>query len=547
MAEVLFPNTTKNPEFFEKKYPVRNLNSNQEVTRFAPSPTGYLHIGNFFSAFLGYHIAKSTNGVFYFRLEDTDSKREIKNAGDIAISVLNDYNITYDEGLFSGGVQKGEYGPYVQSKRVEIYKCYAKYLVSIGRAYPCFCDKNIDKNEIILKRETQLAEFNDIEEHDVCRNLTLKQIEENLKNKKAFAIRLKSLNKSNQKIIIEDVLKGKREVGANCKDVVLLKNDGIPPYAFAHAVDDHLMRTTLVIRGEEWFQSAPVHVEIFEALGFEKVKYAHTPVICKFGENGNKRKISKRLDAEADMRYYTAEGYPKTALLEYLMTLANANFEEWRLNYPNNEYTDFKFSIEKVSTSNPMFDFAKLNDISKNVIAKMSAEKVYNELLTWAEKFDVQFLDILKSDKNFIVDMLNIERENEKPRKDIYNWRMIKEYYYFMFNNFSYKEINFLKYESLTQKFICEIFYEYVDNFKDVVDKTTWFNEIKNMANKHNFCIDNKLFKQNPQNYKGNLSDYCAILRLCITGKNNSPDLYSICKVLGKNKLKEKANVLFLS
>lgn len=539
IANLLFPNINKTPEYYINKYGKRKLPNGAEVTRIAPSPTGYFHIGSLYGAIIDKMTADKSKGVFYFRLEDTDQKREIENAGNIAIDALRYYEVAPQEGFMGDNVPEvGEYGPYVQSKRGEIYQAFAKHLVSIGRAYPCFCDKAEDKAEILERREKELEEGT-IVEHDACRNLTDEEIENNLRQGKPFAIRLLSLGDPNKTIHIKDEIKGERDIRENGKDIVILKSNGIPPYSLAHLVDDTLMGTTTVVRGEEWYQSLASHLELFDAFGYKRVKYAHTPVICKL-DNGNKRKISKRKDVEADSRVFRIMGYPKEALVEYLISLANSDFEEWRTANPTLHYTEFPFNINKIGSNNPIFDNAKLNDISKNIIARYSAEKVYADVLDWAKEYNPIFAEILEKDPENAIKVFAIDRGGEKPRKDIAKWEDVFEYYNYMFKDYSDLKIDFTQFD-VDLLTIQKIVDDYVSTFDCNADKDTWFSNVKTLAEKYNFCTDNKIYKQNPALFRGNTATFCTIIRVAITGKTNTPDLYSICKVLGRRRLADIA------
>ena len=538
IAEILFPHIDKTPEYYFNLYKDRNLKEGAEVTRTAPSPTGYYHIGGLYGAIIDKFLADTTGGIFYLRLEDTDQKREISEAGQIAYDALKYFEVDPQEGYRGSLSEIGEYGPYVQSKRSEIYQTFAKYLVSIGRAFPCFCNKAEDKSEILERREKELEEGS-LVEHDACRDLTLEEITKNISEGKPFAIRLLSKGDPNKSIKIKDEIKGEREIRENGKDIVILKSNGIPPYSLAHLVDDTLMKTTTVVRGEEWYQSLASHIELFEAFGLKHPKYAHTPVICKL-DDGNKRKISKRKDMEADSRSFRIMGYPKEAVVEYLITLANSDFEEWRAQNPELHYKNFPFSISKVGSNNPIFDFAKLNDISKNFIAKLTAEEVYNRVLEWAKEYNVDFANILENDKDFAIKVFDIERGGVKPRKDIAKWEEVFEYFDYMFKDYSQLSIDFTQF-GIDELLARDIITDYVNTFDFEADKDTWFANIKLLANKYNFCTDNKLYKQDPTKYLGNTATFCNIIRVAITGKTNTPDLYSICLCLGKRKLKNIA------
>lgn len=565
IADLLYPNVTKTAAYWEEKYPQRNLPEGTEITRFAPSPTGYMHIGHFFGANLDYFIAKTTpNGQFLFRLEDTDKKREIAGSDVVALKTLAYYGIVPDEGFTIDRTNNGAYGPYRQSDRSEIYQTYAKQLVAEGKAFPCFCEKPEGKQEVLENREKQLSDEKQVVEKDPCRDLTLDEIEANLQAGKKFCIRLKSNGQEGDKVKVNDVVRGVREVGANCKDVVLIKDNGIPPYAFAHAVDDHLMRTTTVVRGEEWISTWPQHVEIFEALGFKPLKYIHTPVLCKIGENGNKRKISKSKDPEADMRFYIQSGLPKQAVTEYLLNIMNSNFEDWRAQNPVAPVTDFPFNAKKIGTSSPFFDIVKLEDVSKNIISKMTAEQVYDSTLDWAENYNYDFDEeskarlgenyvapvvspadfamFLKTNKDFAIKTFSIDRGGVKPRKDIAKWSEVPTYFNYMFGYFNPTQLSDYEFnfEKITPEIANEFLFDYLKVYASSDEKDVWFNKIKEVAERHGFATDNKLYKANPEAYVGNTADACTLIRLAITGRTNSPDLYSICAVLGDNLVKQK-------
>ena len=528
LADLLYPNA-KPIEYWLEKYPKRNLKRGAEVTRLAPSPTGYLHTGHAYSALINKLTAKKSDGVFYLRLEDTDQKRLIDNAGDIAYNMLVSYDLTPDEGYRGDELpQIGEYGDYIQSKRLNIYQSFAKYLVEKGKAFPCFCKKSEGLEDVEERRQKQLEETGAIEEHDPCRTLSYEEIEEKINNGEEFALKLKSCGNPEKTIKVVDLIKGEREIRENAKDIVLMKSNGIPPYAFAHAVDDSLMGTTIVVRGEEWYPSLSAHLELFKALGFKPPKYAHTPVICKLDENGNKRKLSKRKDPEADVRYFIEEGYPKIAVIEYLLNLLNSDFEIWRTNNPKLSYKEFPFSIEKIGSNNPMFDFIKLADISKNYISHLSADEVYAMLTEWARRYDVEFFKTLTENQDYSKAVLNIDRETPKPRKDIAKWNEVKNYFDYMFYGIKNYEL-----DGVDKKKVKEVINAYKDVYNEEDDKETWFARIKELAPKLGYATDNKAYKQNPENYKGNIADLCMYIRIALTGRKNSPDIYSIAQILG--------------
>ncbi|MEG1499704.1 MAG: glutamate--tRNA ligase family protein, partial [Clostridia bacterium] len=434
---------------------------------------------------------------------------------------------------------------YRQSERKELYLTFAKILVSEGKAFPCFCDAAENKEEIFERRENLLEENSELEEKDICRNLTFEEIEKNILAKKPFALRLKSSGKSGDRIKFVDEVRGERETDANAKDVVLIKSNGIPPYCFAHAIDDHFMRTTVVVRGEEWLSTLPQHLEIFDALGFDRVRYIHTPLICKISDNGNKRKISKRLDPEADMRFYLKEGFTTESVLEYLLNLANSNFEIWRKENPTEPNSKFKFSIEKIGTSSPMFDIVKLCDISKNLISTLSAEEVFEKVLAWADEFDLPFAKELKERKDYSIKVFSIDRYNAKPRKDIAKWSDVQLFLGFMFK--CYNKLNCLydfEIDGFREDIVMQFLKAYLEVFDLDDEKDVWFDKIKSLAGQLGFAVDNKEYKQNPAAFNGNVADACTFVRLALTGRRNSPDIYAIMKVLGKEEIAKRINNL---
>lgn len=543
LADLLYPDVDKDINYYFSKYPSRPLLKGGVVTRFAPSPTGYLHIGGLFQCVLHEMLVKEPSSVFFLRLEDTDQKREIENAGELLYVALGEFGIVPTEGYRGNSPERGIYGPYVQSKRLDIYKAFAKYLVSRGGAYPCFCTKLEDKEEIVAKREQEIEENNDTIDHDVCRNLSLEEVEENLNAGKPFALRLLSTGNPDNTFEIVDLIKGKREIRENGKDVVLIKSNGIPVYSFAHAVDDTLMGTTMIVRGEDWYQSVASHMEIFDKFGFNKIPYVHTPNICKL-DDGKKRKLSKRKDPEANCMFFIKDGYPVTAVKEYLLNLLNSDFETWRKENPNLDYHEFPFKLEKIGSGNPMFDMQKLNDVSKEYIARLSASQVYLQLVNWAEKYDEDFAQKLKSDEGYSLDVLNIERETPKPRKDIFKWSMVRDYYNYMFENFENINLNFSDITNIDNELLYKILQTYVVLFESNLDKTDWFERVKKLGENNNFCLDNKLYKQDPTKYNGNLAGLCNIIRYAFTGKTNTPDLFAICCVLGKDELYRRLDII---
>ena len=545
LAELLFPNIDKTPEFYLNKYKKRNLAEGQVVSRYAPSPTGYMHIGNFFQMFISYNLTRVTNGIMFLRIEDTDTKREKKDAINVIYEILNRYGIKFNEYQTIDGKDIGDYGPYVQSQRLEIYQTFAKYLVSIGKAFPCFCKKTEGKEDVLKQRETKWAE-EDLKEYDPCRDLTLEEVEKHLQNGGKFAIRLKTKNTGIERVKFFDLIKGEIDAKANAKDFVILKNDGIPPYAFAHAIDDTLMGTTIVVRGEEYISSAPSHIELFEALGFKPTTYCHNPLICKIDEKtGNRRKISKRYDPEADMRYYFEKGIPNVSVLEYLLNLINSGFESWRANNPTASWQDFKFGVNEITAGSPIFDLVKLGDISKNIISKMTAEEVYENTILWAKEFDKEFAEYLEQNKEYAIRVFSIDRYTAKPRKDISMWSEVKHYLGFLFKPY-FNLIKLEDYEIANLKLddVKLVLENYIKVLKNYEDKQVWFNDIKEMANSLGFATDNKLYKANPEAFRGNTATVCEMIRVALTGRKNSPDLFDIICVLGEDEVKSRLNKL---
>lgn len=534
LADALFPNLTLTIDDILKKYPKRKLGEGQVVTRYAPSPTGMMHIGNFFQMFIGYSLRRSNGGVFFLRIEDTDDKRAVKDAVGVIYNILKRFGIQPDEYQTLDGKDIGEYGPYVQSQRKEIYQAFAKKLVAEGKAFPCFCKKTEGKEDVLQQRKTKFIE-NDEREYDPCRDMPVDEAIARIRAGEKFAIRLKTKNKGTERIKFYDLIKGEIEAKANAKDFVLLKNDGIPPYAFAHAIDDTLMGTTIVVRGEEYISSTPMHIELFQALGFEPTIYCHNPLIWKIGDNGNKRKISKRYDPEFNMQYYFEQGYPTDAVFEYLLNLISSKFEKWRTLNPDLPWQDFKFGIHDITAVSPVFDMIKLNDISKNVIAKMSAQELYENWLSWAEEYDKNLAQTLKADKEKFVKACNIDRDKPKPRKDIYSYSMIGQYFDYIFAMPEKSELE----ECDREKFV-EFAREYGKDFKMPASKDEWFENVKAVAQKLGYAIDNKAYKECPEKFKGNTAKACELLRLALTGRKNSPDLYEIMLALGEKEVKKR-------
>ena len=540
LADLLYPNA-KDVNYYFEKYKARDVKG--EVTRVAPSPTGYLHIGSLYQALVDKMMADKSAGCFILRLEDTDGKREIQGAGQIAYEGFVNFGLTPDEGYRGDNLEAiGEYGPYVQSKRVEIYHAFAHEIVKLGRAFPCFCEKTNGKEEIVKRREEELEHNDNLEVKDPCRELSLEEIKANLRAGKSYALRLKSNGDFNKTHTFEDCILGKKEIRENAKDDILIKSNGVPVYAFAHIVDDILMHTTTVVRGQDWYQSLPVHLELSYAFGYKPFKYAHTPNICILDAvTGNKRKISKRKDTFADVRFFLRTGYPTTAVIEYLLNLLNSDFEIWRRNNPDLPYQEFPFSVKKIGVTNPMFDFLKLNDISKTIISKYTAQKVYEELLAWAKEWKPEDLKTIEENKDALLKVLSIDRGTPRPRKDITYMSEILDLYNYVLPNFK-PEFNF-ELGAVDKEKLIEFLTNYAQNYVEAVDNQAWFEDLKQKSLKYNF-VDNKTYKANPEMYSGSVSDTSKFVRIAITGKENSPELYSIMKVVGAVACKERINNL---
>lgn len=537
LAELLFPNITKAPEYYEELYPPRNLKEGARVTRLAPSPTGFIHFGNLFTGTVAYRTAKITGGVFYVRVEDTDQKRKVDGAVEAMLESLSAFGITPDEGVMPDGSQQGAYGPYVQSRRKEIYQTYAKYFVAQGLAYPCFCSaEELDDIRAAQENEDIKGYYG---KYAKCRDLSFDEIKKRIDSGKTWTLRLKSPGDIGKKITFDDMIKGKIEMGENVIDVVLLKTDGIPTYHFAHAVDDHLMRTTHVIRGDEWIASVPLHLQLFRCLGFKPVKYAHVATIMK-EENGGKRKLSKRKDPEAAASYYISEGYPAASVNEYIMTLINSNFEDWRRVNKNADLGEFPLNFKKMSASGALFDMVKLTDVSKNVISTMKANEVFALSYEWAKKYHPQLTALYEQDKAYAAAVLNIDRENKKPRKDIAKWSDIPDYISYMFD-----ETFIPCYElsgNATPELAVQVLEKYIGRVDIGDDKDTWFEKIKSICEPCGCTPNVKEFKQNPDAFKGHVGDVSTVIRVALTGRTNTPDLFAITALLGEKRVNQRLN-----
>ena len=539
LSDLIFPDA-KEITYYEEKYPERNLPEGAIVTRYAPSPTGFMHIGGLYQGLIAEKLANQTQGVFFLRIEDTDQKREIENGVSEIVQSLKDYGIEPDEGMVTDSEEKGNYGPYKQSQRKEIYQAYAKYLIEQGKAYPCFCTPE-EVEAIRNKQEAAKIRPGYYGAWAKCRNLTVEEMIEKIKAGESYIIRFKSPGREDRKIKHKDVIKGNVEFPENDQDIVIIKADGLPTYHFAHAIDDHLMRTTHVIRGDEWLSSVPLHLQLFQSLGFKAPKYAHIAPIMK-NDNGNKRKLSKRKDPEAAVSYYAEQGIPKEAVKEYLLNIANSTFENWRRANPDKSTDEFDLQLNKMSVSGALFDMVKLLDVSKIVISKMTAEELYNNTLKWAQKYDEELAKILKNNKEYSLKVLGIERGNKKPRKDIAKWSDVKENISYMYKELFEKDTNEYPYQVINQKEdIDKILELYITKYYDEKDdKQTWFDKIKELAGEMGYAKEVKEFKANPNQYKAHVGDVSTVLRVALTKRTNTPDMYEIMQVLGKEEIKKR-------
>lgn len=535
LAELIFPNITKTVEDYETMYPVRNLKEGAKVTRFAPSPTGYIHLGGFYQAIIDYVMAKKSGGVFYLRIEDTDQKREVKEATTLILKTLKHYNIIPDEYEADGEVY-GNYGPYVQSERKEIYHAFIKRLIELGRAYPCFCNTET-LNNIRENQEKKLERTGYYGRYATCRNITPDEAIRRIKAGEAYVMRFKSEGDFERKFWFDDLAKGKLYLNENDQDVIIMKSDNLlPTYHFAHVVDDYLMHTTHVVRGEEWLSSVPLHVELFKAFGFKPPKYVHTPLILK-QDGGIKRKISKRKDPEASMTYYIEKGYPVEAVIEALMTIANSNYEEWHTNNPLKTFLDFDFSPKKMSSSGALFDLEKLNNISKNVISKMDKDTLFENSYEWSKLYSDKLKEVIEENPDYYKAIINIEREQKKPRKDYETYSTILDNIWYMYDSM-FDESHEYEFQKITDKNeISCILNTYMNNYFDESDdKDTWFSKIKLLCEKLGYASDMKAYKQTPDNYKGNITDVTTVIRVALTTCSMTPDLYELLKLIGKER-----------
>lgn len=541
LANIIFPNVDKTPKYYIEKYPKRNLKEGAKVTRYAPSPTGFQHIGGVFAALINERLASQSEGVFYLRIEDTDQKREVQGAIEDTIQTMHNFGMDFNEGMTGQETFKGEYGPYRQSQRAEIYKAFAKDLLAKGLAYPCFCTPE----ELTALREKQIAEKitpGYYGEYAKYRNLTPEEAIAKIEAGEEYILRLKSLGNIENRVEFHDLIKGDISFPENNQDIVIIKGDGLPTYHFAHAVDDALMGTTHVIRGEEWLSSLPIHVQLFETLGLERPQYAHIPTIMK-NDNGSKRKLSKRKDAEAAVSYYKEVGYPTVSVIEYLLNIINSTFEEWREENPTTDYHEFPVDLDKMSKSGALFDIVKLNDVSKNVICKMKADVVYDNYIAWAKEFDAEMYELVTRNEKISKEIFNIDKEGPKPRKDYAKWDEVKEKIFYFFDELFYREtteqVELPK--TLTLEAAKEIIKVYMNKYNvNATSQEEWFEDLKAIGLELGYCANRKDYKANPDQYKGMISDVAGAVRAALSHRSNTPDIYTIMSILGQDKVKER-------
>lgn len=538
LADLIFPNIDKTIEYYENKYPERDLKEGAVVSRFAPSPTGFVHMGSLLTAFIAAKVPRETEGVFYLRIEDTDQKRSVENGIQGIIDDLRNFDINIDEGMVSETEQKGNYGPYIQSERKEIYETFAKWLIENDLAYPCFCSaEEIDDIRKVQERSKQRIGY--YGKFAKCRHLSNEERAERIKNGEPYIIRLKSPGNFEHKVVLNDLVRGKIEFPENDLDIVLIKSDGLPLYHFAHLVDDHLMRTTHILRGEEWVSSTPVHLQLFKIFGFKAPKYAHLGLVMKVDEDGTRRKLSKRKDPEAAVSYYHEKGIPVEAVKLYLMTIANSNFELWMTANPGKGIDDFKFDFKKISASGSLFDIEKLINISRNYISRLTAEEVYDSLLAWTKEFDKELYDLLVKYKEFSIGVFNIERQQKKPRKDYSCYSDMKNQIWYMYDELYEKETKEYEFDVINeQKEIKKILSLYLEKyFVETNSESEWFETLKDLSGELGYAREVKDYKENPNDYKGHVGDISMVLRVALTTKSKTPNLYQIITLLGKDRV----------
>ena len=538
LAEILFPNIENTPEYYLSKYPKRELKEGALVTRYAPSPTGFQHIGGVFAALINERLATESEGVFYLRIEDTDQKREVEGAIEDTIHTMHNFGMKFSEGMTGETSEIGNYGPYRQSLRKEIYETFSKDLVKKGLAYPCFCPAEV-LNAVRDKQKDEKIIPGYYGEYATCRNLSTEEAINKINNGDNYILRLKSPGDINNRVEIHDLIKGDISIPENNQDIVLIKSDGLPTYHLAHAIDDALMRTTHVIRGEEWLSSLPIHIQLFQVLGFERPEYAHIPTIMK-QDGESKRKLSKRKDPESAVSYYKEEGYPIDSVIEYLLNIINSSYEEWREENPAANYREFHVALDKMSKSGALFDIIKLSDVSKNVISKWKAEEVNSNYIAWAKDFDEEMFNLVSSKEAMMNEVFNIDREVPKPRKDYGKWNEVQEKIFYFFDDLFDKDEDIEIPKNIDMEESKRIIEVYKDKFDLSLDNEAWFGQLKEIAVEQGYTTDRKKYKKNPEEYKGMVSDVAGAVRAAVTHRSNTPDLYTIMKILGEEKVKER-------
>ena len=534
LAELLFPDVTETPEEIEARFPQRTLPEGAVVTRMAPSPTGFVHLGNLVQGMISERMAHQSGGVLFLRVEDTDAKREVPGAVEVLIDSLKFYSIQFDEGATIDG-DKGDYGPYRQRQRAAIYHVFAKKLVSEGKAYPCFCTEE-ELSAIREKQEANKETTGYYGSYAIWRDRSAEDIQAQLAAGNPWVLRFRSEGSIENQFKFDDLVKGKLTITENNVDHVLLKSDGIPTYHFAHAVDDHLMRTTHVVRGDEWLPSLPFHIQLFKALGFKLPKYVHIGPLMKMDGN-SKRKLSKRKDPELALTYYKAEGFPIQAMREYLMTVLNSNFEDWRRANPDADIDAFQFSPKKLNPAGSLFDYAKLVDVSKNVISRMDAETVYGLLVEWTREFDPDFAEKLEADPEYAKKILAIGRGGKKPRKDLAVWKDAKPYMGFFYDEYLEDAVFD---EKFSKGLVADVLNRFLESYDPADDSGVWFDKVKAITEAVGFTTDMKAYKADPTAYPGTVADVSTMIRLAVTGKTNSPDLYTVMQLLGAERTEQR-------
>ncbi len=534
LAELLFPQIDKEPQYYESLYPERSLADGAMVTRIGPSPTGFVHLGNLYNAIIGERLAHQSGGTFYLRVEDTDAKREVEGAVELLLSSMDYFGIEFDEGECVD--KPGIYGPYRQRQRKEIYQTFAKELVRRGLAYPCFCSEE----RLASMREEQMANkdnFGYYGKWALCRDLSLEEIETRIQNGEEYVLRFRSMGNIENTVELADGIRGVLKLQENYQDFVLLKSDGIPTYHFAHVVDDHLMRTTHVVRGEEWLSTAPIHAQLFDTLGWKRPIYCHTTVLMKM-DGDTKRKLSKRKDPELGLNYYRQEGYVPEAVWEYLLTLLNSNYEEWRIENPEAPIDAFPFTLEKMSNSGALFDMMKFDSVSQETLLRMPVSEIYDKMSAWLMEYDSEFAKLFTADRAFTERIIGVGRDGARPRKDLTNWKQARQFLSFYFDETFVQDDAYP--ENVSPEDRAEILKRYLATYNHADDNSEWFQKVREIAAEMNYAIKPKDYKKNPEQYKGSITDVSNVIRVAVVGRCNSPDLWEICHIIGEDKMRNR-------